>query len=334
MAFYGIWDSDKQSIRATASPVIGYGIKGENKEELLSLYRKLVNHLRKSPVFYPGEEFTDEVYMEYVLDPDTILFAAFDNGRIIGILDANREGNSFITNEEDVYNVGDIYLEKEYRGQGIAQGLLQFAGERCKELGAKKLWVEHGTANPNARGFWDKYFKSYSYTLTREIDERMVRGRNMKLKSGELTEEQAIEISKWQYTGEYEIYNLPDWDTMVKEGYSMCDEIKRKRFTSYVDENGNVMGFTNILDEGSNIFFGIGVNPRYCGQGIGKEIIKSSLNECKIKYPNKPIILEVRTWNKRAVNCYKSQGFKIIETKRQSTHLGEGEFYVMKYINN
>lgn len=77
--------------------------------------------------------------MEYVLDPDTILFAAFDNGRIIGILDANREGNSFITNEENVYNVGDIYLEKEYRGQGIAQGLLQFAGERCKELGAKKV---------------------------------------------------------------------------------------------------------------------------------------------------------------------------------------------------
>lgn len=37
LAFWGIWDSDKQSIRATASPVIGYGIKGGNKERIMSM---------------------------------------------------------------------------------------------------------------------------------------------------------------------------------------------------------------------------------------------------------------------------------------------------------
>lgn len=31
------------------------------------------------------------------------------------------------------------------------------------------MWVEHGTANPNARGFWKKYFKTYQYELVRTI---------------------------------------------------------------------------------------------------------------------------------------------------------------------
>ncbi|OJT81092.1 GNAT family N-acetyltransferase, partial [Clostridioides difficile] len=29
--------------------------------------------------------------------------------------------------------------------------------------------------------------------------------------------------------------------------------------------------------------------------------------------------------------CYESQGFKIVETKVQKTHLGDGEFFVMRY---
>lgn len=155
----------------------------------------------------------------------------------------------------------------------------------------------------------------------------------MNLKSGKLNEEQAIQISKWKYEGEYEIYNLPDWDTMIKEQYSFCDELKRERFTSYTNEENELIGFTNLLDEGSNIFFGIGVNPKYLNKGIGKTITKLALDKCKIKYPNKPVILEVRTWNTRAVNCYKSQGFEIIEVKNQETYIGKGEFYVMRCLN-
>lgn len=42
-----------------------------------------------------------------------------------------------------------------------------------------------------------------------------------------------------------------------------------------------------------------------------------ALIESQNRFPNKPVILEVRTWNKRAVNCYKSQGSEIVETKQQ-----------------
>ncbi len=153
----------------------------------------------------------------------------------------------------------------------------------------------------------------------------------MELKAGKLSEEQARQVSKCKYENEYKIYNLPDWDTMVKEQYSLCDEKKRERFTSYTNEENELIGFINLLYEGSNIFFGIGINPKYCNKGIGKTITKLALDQCKIKYRDKPVILEVRTWNTRAINCYKSQGFEIIEVKHQETCIGKGEFYVMRY---
>ena len=155
----------------------------------------------------------------------------------------------------------------------------------------------------------------------------------MKFKVQKLTEEQAKEVSTWKYEGEYKIYNLPKWNDMVKDNYSLCDELKRERFTAYINEKNELIGFTNLLDEGNSVFFGIGINPKYCNKGIGKKITKLSLDECKVKFPNKPVILEVRTWNTRAINCYKSQGFEVIETKHQETCIGLGEFYVMKHLN-
>ena len=44
-------------------------------------------------------------------------------------------------------------------------------------------------------------------------------------------------------------------------------------------------------------------------------------------FPGKPLYLEVRTWNTRAVRCYQKAGFRIDgEPIRQTTSLGEGLF--------
>ena len=139
----------------------------------------------------------------------------------------------------------------------------------------------------------------------------------MKLTAHKLSEEQAKEISNWKYTGEYSIYNLPSKDKMIQENYSLTDNVKRERYIGYINEDGELVGFVNLLDEGDTVFFGIGIKPNYCSKGIGKVITKMALIESQNRFPNKPVILEVRTWNKRAVNCYKSQGFEVVETKQQ-----------------
>ena len=137
--------------------------------EVWNLVFMLTEHLRKSPIYYPGEEFTEEIYKNYLLDEDTRFFVYEVNGEIIGIIDANKNGNSFITDHSFYYNVGDIYVKEEYRGQLIAQKLLQHVNDVLRHEGVSNIWVEHGTANPNARRFWSKYFTTYSYTLIRDI---------------------------------------------------------------------------------------------------------------------------------------------------------------------
>lgn len=139
------------------------------EESMVALYRKLVLHLRKSPTFYPGNEFTDEGYKDYIRDTSTRVFIAKENEKVIGILDSSYDDSCFMTKKTQIVNVGDIYVLEEYRGKKIAQGLLQFANDQLRADGIEKLWVEHGTTNPNARGFWDKYFEVYSYNLTREL---------------------------------------------------------------------------------------------------------------------------------------------------------------------
>lgn len=157
---------------------------------------------------------------------------------------------------------------------------------------------------------------------------------NLRLISNVLTKEQAKEIVNWKYEGVYEIYNLSRWDELVKSGCSLCDDIKRNSFRGYLDEDGQLVGFTNLLDEGDEVFFGIGLNPRMCGKGLGKIITKMAIEESKRRFKGKDIKLEVRTWNDRAINCYKSQGFEIIEIINNKTYIGYGEFYIMKYFNS
>lgn len=153
----------------------------------------------------------------------------------------------------------------------------------------------------------------------------------MNLNKVKFTEEHAIEVTNWKYEGKYSIYNLPPWEEIKKKNFSLAKEDKRKNFISFINDNKELIGFINLLDEGSSVFFGIGMKPNYCGMGIGKEIIGLGLQECRNKYSTKPIVLNVRIWNMRAVKCYESQGFKIVETKVQKTHLGDGEFFVMRY---
>lgn len=51
----------------------------------------------------------------------------------------------------------------------LAEALLRYVEARAKCEGAEYMWVQHGTANPNARGFWNKYFSTYEYELVRTI---------------------------------------------------------------------------------------------------------------------------------------------------------------------
>ena len=139
-------------------------------QEVWSLLSSLIRHLQKSPIFYPGEEFTEEVYKEFFMESDTNVFIAEKSGRLVGIIETNSGANDILTRNIPCSNIGDVYVHEEYRGLNIAHNLLFYANKMEKKKGTEFLWVEHGTANPNARGFWNKYFEPYVYTMIRDIE--------------------------------------------------------------------------------------------------------------------------------------------------------------------
>lgn len=141
----------------------------EKWSEIWQATEQLIEHLRKSPVFYPGKEFTESVYKEFFSDESVELIAAEDNGRLVGIIEWNHENNELLDPDLKSVNVGEAFVCPEYRGTGLALQLLTAAKERAYLAGARYMWVEHGTANPNARGFWNKYFTTYEYELVRRI---------------------------------------------------------------------------------------------------------------------------------------------------------------------
>ncbi|SJZ98315.1 GNAT family N-acetyltransferase [Anaerorhabdus furcosa] len=149
------------------------------------------------------------------------------------------------------------------------------------------------------------------------------------LKVTNLSDQDKIEICNWKYEGEYAMYNFPSYEEMKKEQKIFFNPNLRSKYRTYRNEEG-LVGFTNICEEDTEVFMGIGVNPTLCNKGYGQELMKMAILQANELYPNKPLYLEVRNWNKRAIHCYKKVGFEIDGDEIiQETYVGIGTFVRM-----
>jgi GNAT superfamily N-acetyltransferase len=145
------------------------------KSDIIVLYRDLINHLRISPVFYHCKGFLPlENRVNDFFSDNLRLFAAFDEDILIGMINSEAVDIEMFTHDSNALCLGDIFVNHNYRKRGIASELLSFTNDKLKNDGINRLFVRHGTINPNARGFWDKYFTNYSYSMTRLIDSNML----------------------------------------------------------------------------------------------------------------------------------------------------------------
>lgn len=143
----------------------------------------------------------------------------------------------------------------------------------------------------------------------------------------ETTEEEKYSICAWKYSGEYAIYDEMPYEEQKKKGFGFANS--KNHFYSFYD-GAKLVGFINLFEEEKEIFFGIGVSPENCGRGYGQQMTRKACEIARSLFPGKPLYLEVRTWNTRAVRCYEKAGFRIEgEPIRQTTPIGEGVFYHM-----
>ena len=146
-----------------------------------------------------------------------------------------------------------------------------------------------------------------------------------------LTEDHAKQICCWKYEEIYSIYNYPDWDTLNQQRWGITIEEKRKNeFTAVIDESNNLCGYIRFIENKDFVLVGLGLKPSLCGQGLGDMLMELLKNECKNRYDNKKIALEVRSFNKRAIKCYKKSGFEITDVYQKDTLIGSDEFVKME----
>ena len=141
------------------------------------------------------------------------------------------------------------------------------------------------------------------------------------------TEEEKYLICNWRYEGEYAVYNTPPYNEQRRARRGFADP--KNCFYSFYDGE-TLVGYMNLVEEADGVFFGTGVNPARCNQGYGQEIGRTALAVSRERYPGKPVYLEVRTWNRRAIRCYEKAGFRIDGAPvARTTPIGEGMFYHM-----
>ena len=154
----------------------------------------------------------------------------------------------------------------------------------------------------------------------------------LSLEIDKLTETQAKQICCWKYEGIYSIYNYPSWDTVVKQKWGISINTKReKEFVSVVDNLNNLCGYIRFIEDEDHITIGLGLKPDFCGRGLGYKFMSLIKNKSRQMFGEKKIILEVRSFNRRAIKCYEKAGFKIIDSYTKNTLIGKDNFIKMEY---
>lgn len=144
-----------------------------------------------------------------------------------------------------------------------------------------------------------------------------------------LTDEDKKAICQWKYEGEYSIYNLPDYDYLRESKSGFMNPHKESNYRVF-KIGDDIIGYINLTEREAEVYIGIGVNPCFLNRGFGSRILLESYKLSKVLYPEKPLYLEVRSWNKRAIRCYEKAGFTIDgKSFEKETPVGAGKFYRM-----
>jgi len=146
----------------------------------------------------------------------------------------------------------------------------------------------------------------------------------------DISEEQVKDYFTWKYPDQYAVYNSSSYEEAKAKNKAITDPIRRKdRFFSVIKE-GQFMGTFSIKEEDDFTQIGLAVKPEYCGQGNGNIMTNLAVARAQYLFPQKDIALSVRTFNERAIKCYKAAGFEIIDTYTETRAPVPGEMYRMK----
>ena len=143
-----------------------------------------------------------------------------------------------------------------------------------------------------------------------------------------LTQIHALEIAnEWKYDN---IYSFYDMTADVEDYEEFIDEDLRNQNDHYEAwENDELIGFFCVIQETPSIEIGLGMRPDICGKGKGKQFVMQIINFIEHNYKFDKLIMNVATFNQRAIKVYRSCGFKDSEITKRNTNGGVFDFLTL-----
>ncbi len=163
-----------------APPCLEYDfaeVKPDELLEILPLDHLLDAHMAASPTFILRPSDTPETFLKKAAHFNSIYMAARHNGQMVAYIRAELDDETFICDTPGYLHIKSAFCLPEHRGKGLHKTLLSMMVHKLKTQGYTRLGVDFESINPTAYGFWLKYFKAYTHSVVRRIDEHAV-GRN------------------------------------------------------------------------------------------------------------------------------------------------------------
>lgn len=142
--------------------------------KIRSLREQLSIHLSESPCFLYSSEQEFQSWLSRAEMRNSIIYAGFEGEEIIAYIEVMHGGENFVTENTDMMSICGAYCLPKRRGEGIVQNLLNVMMEELAKEGYQQLGVDYESFNPTAYRFWNKYFKPYTNSVTRRIDEKIL----------------------------------------------------------------------------------------------------------------------------------------------------------------
>jgi len=168
---------DLQLIAERDNPVDIRQATPQDIEHVLKLNHALGRHSAGSPTFLVENETRDRSYYEEILaDPDKAILLAERGAEPLAYLElgpASEDACTIIYDEKTTSIIG-AFTEEQVRNTGVTTALLNRALIWARAQGYEHCAVDFEPMNYLARRFWLRYFQPVSYTLIRQVDERVL----------------------------------------------------------------------------------------------------------------------------------------------------------------
>jgi ribosomal-protein-alanine N-acetyltransferase len=114
------------------------------------------------------------------------------------------------------------------------------------------------------------------------------------------------ERGTWRYPPPFDVYD--DDGKPVKNP---------ERFFEARDDTGELVGFYYFERKGRTVKFGLGLRPDLTGRGLGVEFVSAGMEFARGHYGAERMVLEVFSFNERAVRVYERVGFRTTGRRMQ-----------------